>query len=285
MNFNMSELFANIKDIKLCYKIIGKENNYPVFFLHGFAMYKEFWIGQISELSKYFKLITFDIRSCGKSSHPIEPYEMDDFVEDLKGLMDFLKIEKSHIIGHSLGGMISQNFALKYPDRFNRLILLATIPKFPGDSSGLEMYKNSQLSGYKARLEDPVKAFYAKMKQRFTRNFFKIMEQNPKHKFHNIFSTEDLLNLEKINATSNERDIINLATAIAKHNTVDSLHQIKNKTLIIAGEKDRITPVVSSADMHNKIPNSTLKILKGGHFFPLEEAPEVNKIIISFLNT
>jgi proline-specific peptidase len=278
----MIEYFANINNLKIFYEIYGKGP--PIILLHGFAMYKEFWIGQIHELSKHFKLITMDNRSCGKSNHPIESYEMDDLVEDVRGIMDFLKIQKAHLIGHSLGGMVAQNFALKYPHRLDKLVLIATLPKFPGgDTSGLEMYRNSQISGYKAKLKDPESAFYDKMKQRFTRNFFKSMEKNPKYKFHEIFSTEDLMKMEKNYGTSNERDITNLSNAIAKHNTLNRLNNIKSKTLILVGQKDRMTPVVSSEEMHSKISNSELKIFKGGHFFPLEEAPEVNKTIIEFL--
>ncbi|MFW9897987.1 MAG: alpha/beta fold hydrolase [Candidatus Thorarchaeota archaeon] len=277
----MKELFADVNGIKICYEIQG--DGEPVILIHGFAMYKEFWFAQIPELSKQFKLITIDNRSAGKSDHPIESYEMDAFVEDVKGLMDYLKIKRAHIMGHSLGGMIAQNFALKYPDRLNKLVLIATLPKFPGDISGLEMYKNSQLSDYKAKLKVPIKAFYAKMKQRFTRQFFKLMVQDPKRNFHGIFTTEDLIEYEK-KGTSTPQDIINQTNAIAKHNTLNRLCEIKNKTLILTGEKDRLIPKSMGIKMSEELPNSTLKILTGGHWFPLESAPEVNQAIIEFLS-
>ena len=112
----MTELFAEVNDIKICYEINGE--GAPVILLHGFAMYKEFWLPQIGELSKYFKLITIDFRGCGKSTHPIEPYKIIDVLEDLKGLLDYLNVEKAHMIGHSYGGMIAQNFALKFPELY-----------------------------------------------------------------------------------------------------------------------------------------------------------------------
>lgn len=63
------------------------------------------------------------------------------------------------------------------------------------------------------------------------------------------------------------------------------LHKIEHKTLIITGDKDRLVPVLSSERVHEKIPNSKLEIVPGGHYFPLERAPDVNKIILDFLNS
>ena len=84
------------------------------------------WVAQIGPLSEKFKVITVDLRNSGKSDRPKESYTMDTFVEDLKGLMDFLKIDKANLMGQSMGGWIIQNFVLKYPEKANKLILIAT---------------------------------------------------------------------------------------------------------------------------------------------------------------
>ncbi|MBD3256154.1 MAG: alpha/beta fold hydrolase [Candidatus Lokiarchaeota archaeon] len=277
----MTEKYIKVNGIKICCQIQGEGK--PLILIHGFAMYKEIWLAQIFDLSKNFQVITLDLRNSGNSSHPEESYEMEAFVEDMKALMDHLKIDKAHIAGHSLGGMIAQNFALIYPDRLNKLILIATLPRFPGDMTGLEMYKKSQINSFRAKQENPIDSFYGKMKQRFTRKFFKEMKENPKKKFHGIFSTEDLIDLE-IHGSSSITDIEILANSMGSHDTLAQLNQIQNDTLILVGEKDRFTPKNVSELMHEEIPNSVLKILPGGHFFPLENAPEVNKIIIDFLS-
>jgi len=275
----LTDLFVDVNGIKICYEIHG--GGAPMILLHGFAMYKEFWFPQIGELSKYFKLLSIDIRSCGKSTHPSEHYSILDIVEDIKGLMDYLDIDKAHMMGHSMGGMVAQNFALKYPKRLNKLILLATIPKFP-DVSGLDVYKESQIASYKAKLEDPVNAFFEKMKPRFTRQFFKIMVNDPKHIFHGLFSTEELLELEK-KGTSNIQDLIYLSDIMGEHDTTNRLNEIQNETLIITGNKDKHTPKFSHELIHEKMPNSILKIVSGAHFFPWENAPEISQIVADFL--
>ncbi|MFX1419553.1 MAG: alpha/beta fold hydrolase [Promethearchaeota archaeon] len=278
----MSEnLFADFKDIKICYKLKGKGD--PIFLIHGFGAKKEFWRGQIVELAKHFQVIWFDLRGAGKSSHPNILYTMKMLVDDLKDFMDFLNIQKAHLIGHSLGSMIAQNFTLSYPKRVIKMVLLATITGIP-DKKGLEMFKNNHIALYEARLKDPINSFYNKMKTRITRESLKVMKQDPTLKFHNLFSAEDLIKSESEDPWT-PQDIINHANALGEHKTLNSLNEIKNATLIVAGEKDRLTPKSSSIQIHEKMLNSKLEIIPGGHWFPLENAPEVNRVIIDFLKS
>jgi pimeloyl-ACP methyl ester carboxylesterase len=279
---NMTESYTEINGINICYEIFG--DGYPVFLIHGFAANKEFWIAQVGELSKKFKVITMDNRGSGKSNRPNELYTMEMLAEDLKGLMDYLKIETAHLIGHSLGGAVIQHFILKYPERVNRLVLIASFTDLPLDQSGIEMYKNNQIAIYEASLKDPVKAFYDKMKIRFSRNFFKLMKENPAKKWYDLWSMEDLMKITQLNPLTSQ-DIINLSNALITHNKSTRLHKIKNETLILGAEKDRVVSKVSSEQLHQGIPNSKIKIFNEaeGHFLNLEKAAEVNQLIVDFL--
>ncbi|MBY8989986.1 MAG: alpha/beta hydrolase [Candidatus Lokiarchaeota archaeon] len=89
----MTEAFADVNGIKICYSSQGE--GFPTFLLHGFGSKKEGFMAQIPELSKYFRVISIDLRGSGKSSRPNYHYTMDMFVDDVKGLMDYLSIEKS----------------------------------------------------------------------------------------------------------------------------------------------------------------------------------------------
>ena len=100
----MPELFAEVNGIKFCYEILGEGD--PLILVHGFGSKKESWIAQFKPFSEHFKVIRFDNRGSGKSHRPKEIYTMEVFADDIAGLMDYLKIDKAHIIGWSLGGMI-----------------------------------------------------------------------------------------------------------------------------------------------------------------------------------
>ncbi len=80
------------------------------------------------------------------------------------------------------------------------------------------------------------------------------------------------------------RDLENQAIAGSMHDSLDKLHEIQHKTLIIAAQKDKLAGVFVSEQMHKQMPNSTLKILDdAGHEFYFSHAPEVNAMMIEFL--
>ncbi len=277
----MTELFANVNGIKICYEISGE--GAPLLLVHGFGAKKESWIGQFKPLSQYFKVIRFDNRGAGKSDRPNQPYTMEIFADDIAGLLDFLKLDKVHVCGWSLGGMIVQTFLIKYPERINKAILINTLPSWPADKSGLEMYKNSQIESYHARLKDPKTTFFDRAITGFSRPFIKEMKEDPNKVIHGLFSAEDLINDSTINPSRPE-DIINQTHALGNYNVLDKLHEVKSETLIICADKDRQTPRSMNEKIHELIPKSELVVIKGaGHESPKEKAPEINEHIIKFL--
>ncbi|HUW89063.1 MAG TPA: alpha/beta hydrolase, partial [Candidatus Nanopelagicaceae bacterium] len=151
----MVETFADVNGIKICYEIRGKGE--PVILVHGFGSNKEGWIAQFYPLSEHFKVIRFDNRNGGKSYRPHIPNTAEMLADDVRGLMDYFQLETSHIIGWSLGGIIVQNFAIKYPNRIKKLILINTVMGAP-DNQGVEMLKNNHIKTLEARKKDPVQA-------------------------------------------------------------------------------------------------------------------------------
>ncbi|MFX0057407.1 MAG: alpha/beta fold hydrolase [Candidatus Hodarchaeota archaeon] len=273
--------YAKVNGIKICYEIRGE--GYPLILIHGFGVTKEEWIGQFLPLSEFFKVIRFDNRGSGKSDHPNEPYTMKLFADDLKGLMENLLIEQAHIVGWSVGGMIAQVFTLNYPEKVNKLVLINTLPYWPGEETGLDMYKQSKIDALKAVKEDPVKAFYDSATPGFSRKFKKLLMEEPKEIIHGLFSAEDLIEKDKRNPIT-VQDIENYTHALGTYNVLEKLPNIKKETLILCGTHDRSTPQSMNELIHEKIPNSKLIILeKAGHGSPIERAPEINKYIIEFL--
>jgi 3-oxoadipate enol-lactonase len=88
-------------------------------------MQKELWLTQRS-LARRFTLIAYDNRGWGLSSRPRGPYTVGQLAEDAVGLLDHLGILRAHLFGVSLGGMIAQEVALRWPERVDRLVLAST---------------------------------------------------------------------------------------------------------------------------------------------------------------
>jgi pimeloyl-ACP methyl ester carboxylesterase len=253
-----------------------------LFLIHGFGAKKDSWIAQVPVLSKHFKIITLDNRGAGKSERPDAEYTMEVFADDINGLMEHLGIEKANIAGWSLGGMIVQNFILKYPERVNKLILINTNYGFP-DESGPEVYKNMRLNELKTKKEDPAKAWWSGARSGFYIKFRKQLEADPSKKWYGLWSAEELIESSTIDPPT-EKDINMQAGALKTHDTFERLSTIKSPTLILAASHDRLMSKASMEQIRDKIPNSILVVIdKAGHRSPLEKAPEVNQQIIEFL--
>lgn len=99
----------------------------PVVFVHGLGLDRRRWDTIVrTVVGAGFRAITFDLRGFGASEDPTGPYEMDDLVGDLGCVVDELAGETFHLVGHSLGGMISLAFAVRHPDRLRSLTLAST---------------------------------------------------------------------------------------------------------------------------------------------------------------
>ncbi|MFX1240731.1 MAG: alpha/beta fold hydrolase [Promethearchaeota archaeon] len=284
----MSDLFAeNINGIKICYDLKGKGE--PIVLVHGFGDRKEHWRAQYRELAEHFKVIRVDNRGAGKSDRPEGVYTMELFADDIAALLDYLKIQKTHVIGHSLGGMIVQNFALKYPNRVYKIVLINTIagvtpPEIPPDQ-GIDIYRKNAIVGIEAREKDPLNAFLNGAKHSYSRAFWKQMRENPKRKFHNIWSVEDLVE-EKTKFGPTEKDINHQAEALRTHNTYGKLNEIKNEVLIIAADKDKTCPMLMNKKIHDLLPNSKFVVIENaGHQSILEYPNLINSYIIDFLKS
>ena len=103
----------------LYYEITG--NGHPVVLIHSGGADLRQWTFLAPLLAKNYKVIAFDGRGAGKSP---SPGEYANYVEDLLFLMDYLKLRSATIIGHNIGGQIATDFALVYPERVSKLVLM-----------------------------------------------------------------------------------------------------------------------------------------------------------------
>ncbi|MFX1324988.1 MAG: alpha/beta fold hydrolase [Promethearchaeota archaeon] len=278
----MTEAFADVNGITVCYTIQGE--GFPIIFLHGFGSKKESFMAQIPELSGYFKVITVDMRGAGKSSRPNYHYSMDMYADDVKGLMDYLKISIAHIVGFSFGGMIAQKFVLKYPSYVAKLILINTsgLMKVPKEYDP-EPYIQFRIKGLELSKRDPAKAFWQSTQLGFPQEFREEMMANPKKKFYGLWSAEDLIDYFTTDPPT-PQDIRNIADSFKTLNFSDRLHEIKNDTLLLTASDDILVPKERMFAMQKILSNSKIKVIeKAGHESPKSNAPEINKAIIEFL--
>ena len=203
-------------------------------------------------------------------SSPVQ-YDLSDMAKDAVSLMDVLKIEKAHIIGASMGGMITQIIALDYPERVMSITPIMTSPGVQNKSlSGpteklLEAMKKSFVFNLKGRIDDGVVEIYRQL----TGSRFPFNEQEFREK------------LKPVIAHGNNPFALHGAAVGASPDRTARLHEIKVPALIIHGTEDAILPLDHGIAVADGIADSKRMIMEGvGHEIPEELLPEIiNEIV------
>ena len=251
------------------YEIHGKGE--PLVMIMGAGGNVEWYYPAIPVYSPEYRLVLFDNRGAGRTDAPDKPYTMEMLADDLAGLLNAIGIDSAHIYGASLGGMIAQQFVLRYPERVRSLILACTYCGGPGssimtDPEVIEAGQRMQsLSGKELMME----TLRLGVSQKF-------IDENPSH------IQEMVKTMVKRPMTPQAQ--MRQGQAVATHNTYERLPEIKAPTLVITGDADRFFPVENSRTIASRIPGAELVILKNmGHMFSMEAADESNRIILDFL--
>jgi pimeloyl-ACP methyl ester carboxylesterase len=111
-------------DISLYYEVHGQGD--PLLWIAGLGSDSSSWLGVVGRFSPYFQNIVFDNRGSGRSALGRQECTIGRMAQDAINLLDFLKIERAHLIGHSMGGYIAQELAVNFPDRIDKLVLEST---------------------------------------------------------------------------------------------------------------------------------------------------------------
>ncbi|HEX7944616.1 MAG TPA: alpha/beta fold hydrolase [Phenylobacterium sp.] len=243
--------------VGIYYEVHG--NRGPVILLtHGYSATSQMWEGQIDELSKDHRLVTWDMRGHGQSDSPDDPslYSEPATVEDMAALLDAVGAKTAIVGGLSLGGYMSLAFNRVHPDRVEALLIIDTGPGYKNDEAR---------AGWNA-------------------TSLKTAER---------YETEGLALLEKGSAerrTAKHRSAKGLALAARGMLTqrdagvITSLPDIKVPSIVVVGSED--TPfLAASSYMAAKIPGARLATIEGaGHAANIDKPEAFNKAIRGFLD-
>ena len=248
----------NAKDSQNTFYILDKKNDVPIVFIHGVGLNHKIWEPQINVFENTF--LAYDILGHGKTPLDKENLSFDDFSNQLINLIDELNIRKIHLVGFSIGSLIARNFASKYSDRLETLILLCSIFK--------RTEKQQQIVKDRFELAKKSKSLSKQaLKRWFTDEY---LEKNPNtyNKISSILEQNSMENFLKI------------YELFVNHKDDEQFEKIKTKTLIMTGEGDIGSTPEMSINLSKVINNSNVKIIsKGKHLCSIECADDVNMAI------
>ena len=245
----------NAKDSQNTFYILDKKSDVPIVFIHGVGLNHKIWEPQINVFENTF--LAYDILGHGKTPLDKKHLSFDDFSNQLINLIDELNIRRIHLVGFSIGSLIARNFASKYNDRLESLILLCSIFR--------RTEKQQQIVKDRFELAKKSKSLSKQaLKRWFTDEY---LEKNPNtyNKISSILEQNSMENFLKI------------YELFVNHKDNEQFEKIKTKTLIMTGEGDIVSTPEMSINLSKVINNSNVKIIsKGKHLCSIECADDVN---------
>ena len=118
-----------MSDVRIAWERHGAGS--PLLLIHGLGYARWGWEPVLPELGEQFDVILFDNRGIGESDAPAGPYTVAEMADDAVRVLDEAGVERAHVVGTSLGGMVAQELALSHPERVDRLVLACTTPGGP----------------------------------------------------------------------------------------------------------------------------------------------------------
>lgn len=255
----------------LYYEIHG--DGPPLVLVMGIGYDSSLWtLQQVPALSTRFRVVLLDNRDAGRSSRAEQPYGIADMADDVAGLLDALDIQRTHVLGLSMGSMIGMEFALRHPDRLDRLVLAG-----PGAAPARSTVDPISIWNW-VKSHDPGGEIFGG--QQFTWLFSSAFLRNPQA----VQETAALLasNPNPVEPEAYDRQ----AQAYLRFDALDRLGDIQAATLVIVGEQDLLTPPWVAREVADGIPGARLEILTGdgsSHVLPLERPDDFNRLVMKFI--
>ncbi len=267
---------AHNENVEIHYDVLGTTGP-VVLFIAGLGMRGEQWTPLARTLlSRGFRAIHFDNRDIGRSSRVDGGnYSLEDMATDTLAVLDHAGIEKAHVIGISMGGMISQELLLRQPERFSRAVLMATWAGGP-----TMVVPDAQIVEMLVPRMDPkdgvaVEAHLRKLYAAITAPGF--AEKNG-HLIDMVvaFGLEQMVTADAM---------VRQLRAVGRFSSWDRLPELNIPMLVVHGEADPLIPFENGANLARRIPGARLRALPNvGHLVPLEAPLETFGAILDFLS-
>jgi len=257
---------AKTNGIETNYEIHGKDGAPWLTFSHSLACTLRMWDEQLDAFKDRFRILLYDTRGHGASEAPKGPYTLDMLAEDLRQLLEHLKIAQTHFVGLSMGGMIGQTLVLKQPDLFDRVVLADT-----GHTQTPETKKQWEERILTAETRGMQPLVSSTLERWFTKDF------REKEK-------DAVARIAALIQATPVPGYVGCCHAISNLNTTARLKEIKRPVLAITGAQDAAAP--GTRYIGENVPGAeTVVIPQAAHIANIEQAEAFNRALREFLSS
>ncbi len=277
-----------IENAQLYYRAIGQGQ--PILILHGGPdFYHDYFLPDLDRLADAFRLIYYDQRGRGRSSGTPEEVSLQSELQDVERVREFFQLESLPVLGHSWGGLLAMEYAVRHPNRVSHLILMNTAPASSEEYQSFrqELLKNTPEDSKKMQAIKETAAFQqgnpAAVMEFYRIHYQRTLKQ-PEHLERLMQGLSVHFTSEKILQGWAIEDRLMQETYEASGYTVlPQLAQLRIPTLLIHGDYDFI-PISHIEHIAQAIPGARLVVLPNcGHFSYIEHPDKVRQEISAFL--
>ena len=258
--------FIDLNGITVRYQVEG--NGPWVTLSHSLTTDLTMWNELAASLAPTFSVLRYDTRGHGGSSAPGGAYSFEQLVADVTGLLDALKVERTHFVGLSMGGMIGQYLALLAPQRVDKLVIASSTSRIPPEAAAMWDQRIAQ-----ARAEGTGAMAEATLGRWFTSSF-------------RTAHPEIMTRIAGLIAATPVAGYVGCGEAIRRLDITGRLPAIRTPTLVVVGADDPGTPPAASEVIAAAIPGARLEVIPFASHLSCIEQPDIfNRLVTNFLNT
>jgi 3-oxoadipate enol-lactonase len=268
--------FAAINGLELHYEVTDFTRPWEgepqaLVLLHGLHGHLNWWNWfQVAPLSQYYRVVTLDQRGHGRSFKPANGYSIEVMASDVRELLRTLQIERAHVMGASMGGMVALQFALAFPEMVRSVVLVDSYPYTPEAIQGAieKWIADTEERGYPRVMETFNEDYAAAL---FSPGFWQRCPEFPAY--------ETRLVLDNLMP---DAAFIGCCRAIQAFNVVDRLGEIAVPTLVVTSNEGMAYE--EGLRMYRHLPNAELWAPEGvGHSSQVEIPEQFNRRVLEFL--
>ena len=279
MAFQMPEdRYIKVGNLKTRYWALGDKGT-EVILIHGLGASADIWMHNVEALAKKHRVYVPDLVGFGRSDRPGPSFSPFDYTRFLDDFINILNMDRVNLVGQSLGGGIALHYALQFPQKVNKLVLV--------DNAGFGKEVIWTLRWMSLPL---VGELFSYPSRKGVEIFFKLAVRNRAlvtkdfvELYYDIFSRPGFQKFFLMLL----RQIVDIRGARGEilDPVMNNLYKITQPVLIIWGEKDRVLPLKQGYLGKERLPNAKLKIMEGcGHIPFFERSDEFNELVLKFLS-
>ncbi len=259
--------FVTIRDLQMYYEIRGRGPRLLSISATGGDLRRSPNVFEMP-IARDFEILGYDQRGLGQTSCPDIPYTMADYADDANGLLEDLGWDRCGVIGFSFGGMVAQEFALRYPQRVERLVLAST----SSGGIGGDSYPLHELAHL------PVEDYVRRILQLGDIRRDAAWQADNSAEFQALIDRRLAGLRVGADEPGRQAGARRQMEARARHDTYERLPTLRMPVYICGGRYDGIATPANLEAMHQQIPGAKLELFEGGHLFYLQDVRAFERI-------